>query len=332
MSTKISNLFLFSIISLFCIIGIVFYMYKTNKKLNFIAQSCNILKTELTSVLSNITNHNENLSCNLNICLPPIAGREEFFKLLPDLNKIKSLEIAPWFNPILIGDNVKYFDVYDKKTLIEKAIAEKLDISKIPEISYTHPEGDMSLIKEKFSLIFSSHNIEHQVDLVKHLNQVANLLEEGGKFFIAIPDKRYCFDHHISITPLSEVLAIYWQKPKVHSLQTILSMRCETTHNDSTEHWKGNNGEMSYKSNVYFNPYNGDKNFEDVKSCFFDALKEFEDANGAYIDSHKWRFTPESFYNIVNELYKMKLQPLKIEKVFCTAENSNEFYVILYKP
>jgi hypothetical protein len=48
----------------------------------------------------------------------------------------------------------------------------------------------MSLIKEKFSLIFSSHNIEHQVDLVKNLNQVANLLEEGGKFFIIIPDKR----------------------------------------------------------------------------------------------------------------------------------------------
>ena len=119
--------------------------------------------------------------------------------------------------------------------------------------------------------------------------------------------KRYCFDHHISITPLSEVLAIYWQKPKVHSLQTILSMRCETTHNDSTEHWKGNNGEMLYKN-----------------QCFFDALKEFQDASGAYIDSHKWRFTPESFYNIVNELYKMKLQTLKIEKVFCTAENNQE--------
>jgi hypothetical protein len=117
MCTKKLNLFLFLIICLFCIIGIVFYIYKTTKKLNFIAQSCNILKTELTSVLTNITNHNENLSCNLNICSPSIAGREEFFKLLPDLNKIKSLEIAPWFNPILVGDNVKYFDVYDKKPL-----------------------------------------------------------------------------------------------------------------------------------------------------------------------------------------------------------------------
>ena len=31
MSTKRSNLFLFSIISLFCMIAIVFYIYKTNK-------------------------------------------------------------------------------------------------------------------------------------------------------------------------------------------------------------------------------------------------------------------------------------------------------------
>lgn len=315
-----------TMVFLFCISGTVFYMYKTNKKLNVIRESCDKLNS--ASII------NGNSSCNLSMCLPAIGGRQEFFKMLPDLNKIKSLEIAPWFNPILAGDNVKYFDVYDKKTLIEKATEQKLDISKIPEINYTHPEGDMSLIKEKFALVFSSHNIEHQVNLVKHLNQVADLLEKGGKFFIAIPDKRYCFDHHIAATPLSEVLAVYWQNPKVHSLQTVLSMRCETTHNDPAQHWKENNGEMVYKSSkdVIFNPLNGDKEYKDVKHCFFDAVKEFQDANGTYIDSHKWRFTPESFYNIVEELYKMKLQPLKIEKVFCTDQNSFEFFVILYKP
>jgi len=94
-------------------------------------------------------------------------------------------------------------------------------------------------------------------------------------------------------------------------------MRCETTHNDSAKHWSGDSGEVVYNGN---------------SDCYFNALKEYNDANGSYIDAHKWRFTPESFYTIVEELYKMKLQPLTVEKVFCTAPNSHEFYAILYKP
>lgn len=38
------------------------------------------------------------------------------------------------------------------------------------------------------------------------------------------------------------------------------------------------------------------------------------------------------FMTIINELNKMKLQPLIVEKIFDTESNSNEFYAILHKP
>lgn len=280
--------------------------------------------TALTLYNNNLKKHLPTCSRNINTdntCQAIVGGRETFFKEIPDLTKITALEIAPYFNALLKGEKVKYFDVFDQQKLIELATEDKAipknKIPSIPKIDYVNPVGNMSEIKEKFNLVYSSHNVEHQVDLIKHLNQVANLLEDQGEFFLAIPDHRYCFDHFIPSTPISEVLATFWQAPKTHSLQTILAMRCETTHNDSTKLWKGDAGEMIYKNNP---------------ECYSKALAEYNTANGTYIDAHKWRFTPDSFYNIIETTYKMGLQPLRIKKVYCTEVNSHEFYAILYKP
>jgi SAM-dependent methyltransferase len=249
----------------------------------------------------------------VNNCL---ISREEIKKV--NDKKVSILEIGPYFIPFFQGENVKYLDVLNKEDLIKHA---KNDpnintTENIPEIDYVFPEGDMSLINEKFDIVFSSHNIEHQVDLIRHLNQVANVLKENGKFYMFIPDERYCFDHYIPETPVSEVLAVNLNGTKVHSLQAILAMRCETTHNDPSRHWKGDHGQMD----------------RDIDSdCYFGAVKEHTDAEGKYIDSHKWRFTPESFKYTINTLYKMGLINLEIDTVGCTAENSHEFGAILKK-
>jgi SAM-dependent methyltransferase len=293
---------------------------------NFI---CSIILLALC--VTSLMLYKNNLKKHLPACLPNIntdttcqaivGGRGTFFKEIPDLTKITALEIAPYFNALLKGETVKYFDIFDQQQLIELAAEDKDiptdKIPSIPKMDYVNPMGDMSEIKEKFNLVYSSHNIEHQVDLLKHLNQVANLLENKGEFFLAIPDHRYCFDHFIPATPLSEVLATFWQSPHTYSLQNILAMRCETTHNDSTQHWKGNDGEIKYQHDP---------------ECYSKALAEYNKSNGSYVDIHKWRFTPDSFYNIVETTYKMGLQPLRIKKVYCTEVNSHEFYAILYKP
>ena len=225
------------------------------------------------------------------------------------------LEIGPYFTPVLKGDNVRYFDVLDKEGLIEKAKIDEISVDNIPYIDYVEPHGDMSLIRQKFDIVFSSHNIEHQVNLVKHFQQVENLLKRGGKFYLAIPDKRYCFDHFIFESPLSMVLATYWENPQNHSLQTILA-KCETGHNESKKHWEDDSGVPLFMKN---------------KECFKQEYINYKNSNNHYIDAHKWRFTPQSFAFIISELNRIKLTSLKVGKIWDTALHSHEFYAILVK-
>lgn len=240
-------------------------------------------------------------------------SRPDFIKLMHP--SLKSLEIGPYYTPVLKGGNVKYFDVLDKEHLIAKAGIDKLPNDNIPEIDYVEPTGDLSIIEDKFDVVFSSHNIEHQVDLIKHLNQVSNLLTNGGKFYLFIPDKRYCFDKLIAQTTLADVINAHETEQKTHSLRTILAMRCETTHNDTLAIWRK---EPTLPTNM-------------STDCYKDAIQSYQDADGGYIDAHNWRFTPQSFKFIINQLNAMGLIDLKIESIFCTMTNSHEFEAILVK-
>ena len=105
----------------------------------------------------------------------------------------------------------------------------------------------MSSINEKFDLIFSSHNIEHQIDLVSHLQQIEKLLNDNGQIILLVPDKRFCFDHFVPESPFSDILESYYNKDKFHPFRTILSMVCETTHNNPNKHLAGDNGEIKGK-------------------------------------------------------------------------------------
>jgi SAM-dependent methyltransferase len=241
-------------------------------------------------------------------------NRTIFFSMI-DQNK-SMLEVGPYYSPIMKGEKVKYFDVLDREHLTAKAITENLETKNIPHIDYVEPNGDLSIIKDKFDIVFSSHNIEHQVDLISHLNQVASLLNEGGEFYLAVPDKRYCFDHFVPATPLSDIIATHEVGAKTHSLQTILAKKCEITHNDSTKHWSGDHGEMEGQNNL---------------NCYTDALKYYHQAAGGYIDAHKWRFIPTSFSYIIKSLNELGLISLKIESIYATEPNSHEFYVIMTK-
>ncbi len=96
----------------------------------------------------------------------------------------KTLEVGPYYTPILRSSTVKYFDVLDHAGLVKKANSDPsyfeqvsaASLLQIPTIHFVDPHGDMSNIEEKFDIVFSSHNIEHQVYLIKHLQQVSNIL------------------------------------------------------------------------------------------------------------------------------------------------------------
>ena len=90
----------------------------------------------------------------------------------------KILEIGPFNNPVLVNDKVKYFDVLNSEELKIRANSLNLDTTKIPnKIHFMDKFGDLKIVNQKFNNIFSSHCIEHQPNLIKHLNNVSNILK-----------------------------------------------------------------------------------------------------------------------------------------------------------
>ena len=233
---------------------------------------------------------------------------KQFLKCIP-LQSV--LEIGPFGRPRLKGDHVSYFDVLDQPTLIARARA-RGRADDCPFIDYVSPTGDLSVVTEKFHSIFASHALEHQPNLVRHLQQVEQLLLPDGRYWLILPDKRYCFDHYRSITSLADVLGAWMDVRQVHTYTHVFEHRILTTHNDAKRHWAGEHGETNMTA-------------ERVKS----AMAEIAAADGGYIDVHAWRFTPESFRALITQLADLGLIGLRPVRVYNTPRDRQEFCAVL---
>ncbi|MER0240391.1 methyltransferase domain-containing protein [Fulvimarina sp. MAC8] len=229
----------------------------------------------------------------------------------------KILEIGPFCNPILKGPNVKYFDVLDGAALERRAKKVGYPIVEVPAIDFVSPSGDLSIIDETFDLVISSHVVEHQPDLIHHLNAVCDILKPSGFYFLLIPDKRYCFDYFIDQSGLPEICAAHADGRTVHSLQSVIEHRALITHNDCGRHWQGDHTDGDY--------------FKDRDLRIRAAIDEYEKSEGAYIDVHAWQFTPQSFEFIIASLKRLKLIALSPLRVYHTPRGCNEFTAILKK-
>jgi len=238
--------------------------------------------------------------------------------LLEIASKSKSvLEIGPFCNPCVRGPNVKYFDVLDQEALTKRSLEIGYSTDPAPHIDYVSPVGDLSVVTEQFDAVVSSHCIEHQPDLVHHLQQVGRILSPDGRYFIISPDKRYCFDHYIDVSSVADVIEAHHQQRKVHTLASVIEHRALTTHNDTARHWNGDHANSDYQSSI--------------PRRTAAAIEEHKAANGEYIDVHAWQFTPDSFRNVVAALSAIGLIGLKPERVYATCRGRNEFTAILSK-
>ena len=228
------------------------------------------------------------------------------------------LEIGPSSSPFFVGPNVKYFDVFGPEELKKEAIRYHRSPDGVPEvIDYISPNGDWNCVGDGiFSYIYSSHLIEHQPDLVYHLQNVERHLKPKGEYLLTIPDKRYCFNYYQPETTTSDILLAYHEKYRTHSLRAWL-YTLMPAHNDAARHWRDDHGE---KPTISLQAY------EKVISDYNVAL-----SGNKYVDMHEWYFTPDGFVDICNNLQAMNLIDLKVETCNPTERESIEFYVALKK-
>ena len=234
----------------------------------------------------------------------------------------RALEIGPFANPLLAGPNVSYADIDSTEELRKLAVQEQLDPNGVPNIDWVVQPNDLGVIKDTFDTALSSHSIEHQPNLVGHLRQVSQLLVAGGRYFLLIPDHRYCFDHFKAPSTIVDVLDAYARNVTLHDPRSLIISRLRMTHNDSIRHWNGDHGEVDV------NPWYPE----------LDRIARLRLAlDGALYDpaklrnEHAWFFTPETFDGIFADLVALELTNFRLERLYPTMRNANEFWAVLRK-
>ena len=230
-----------------------------------------------------------------------------------------TLEIGPYFNPVVRGKNARYFDIFGSDELRKRASEDPNPIvtpETVVDVHYSDPNGDIATIPEKFADIVSSHCIEHQPDLIAHLEKTFDLLEDGGRYVALIPDKRFCFDYFSPKSTVADVLQAASEKRIRHTLASMV-YNAGHTHNDPQRHWKGDHADQDYYSKY--------------TSRVAHALDAFKEANGDYIDCHGWRFDPDRFAEVCTVLFDLGCIRLRLTDIGDTRENTQEFSAIFVK-
>lgn len=220
------------------------------------------------------------------------------------------LEIGPGHAPDFTGNNVRYLDLVSGEEL-RKLYPELPDRNGgAPDIDYLVADLAEGKITERFDLVYSAHNFEHQANCVLHLNSIAEILNPGGYFLAVIPDKNFTFDYFRQTTTLIDVLSAMPSQTN-HSLRTAMSSRV-TTHNNAAMHWLGQHGDSKL---------NDDSVIDSYKT--YDA-KIFK-------SQHVNAFDSASFKKIFSLLTKKDIINLNLLRVYNTPFMRNEFVAIFQK-
>jgi len=125
----------------------------------------------------------------------------------------KVLEIGPLDNPFCLKSeyDVFYSDVNTTEQIRDIYKDSYADLSKLVEIdfplsnrSYVDVVGDM-----RFAAAFSSNCIEHIPNPIKHFRDIADVLEENGRYVFRLPDKRNCQDMYREVSPFRDLYDVF---------------------------------------------------------------------------------------------------------------------------
>jgi glycosyltransferase involved in cell wall biosynthesis len=221
---------------------------------------------------------------------------------------MRLIEIGASYNPLLPkrdGWHTVVVDHTDQETLTDKYQSESArlgvpaawDFSAIEHVDVIWRGGPLhdAFSPDQhgtFDGIVASHVAEHLPDLLGFLQSAAILLKpSSGKFFLALPDHRYCFDALRPIATTGDVLD--GQGASRHTMGT------EFDHTAYHCVYGGDTGWLAASRNQDFalvHPW------PKVAGVLTKTHTE-------YVDCHKWCFTPASFQLIILELHALGLIP-----------------------
>lgn len=234
----------------------------------------------------------------------------------------KILEIGGGYNPRYLKSRYRSAFHLDHCTTAElrakygamPEVAKHVD--RIQEVDFVFTGAPIETVIPadlRFDVIYGSHVLEHQVDLIGHLQSLEKLLAPGGRVIEVIPDHRRCFDALRYPTVTSDALMVHLKRPAIHQGKQVFdSMSRAISANPGRPVTAADLRKASF--------------VHGLRSAY-DALHALEAPGAAYQDMHAWTFRPESFQLLMIELLLLGLTRLRPTAV--SPSYDNQFLAVL---
>lgn len=227
------------------------------------------------------------------------------------------LEIGAFDNPTFrreAGDHVRYLDYFSAEELrAAHAGNARRDLAATVAVDYVVKSNDFAAAVEgPYDLVVANHVIEHIPDPVHWFAQLAGLLAEGGRIFLAVPDRRYTFDYFRRESNALQMLRAHrdrLDRPDPWQLAEHLYYHQRV---DLAALWAG-------QRPAPFAP----------RFSLAEALRRAEARAGEYVDCHCWVFTPPSFRAVIRDLRSAGAIDLAVEHLEGPRQGTNEFWTLL---
>jgi len=230
--------------------------------------------------------------------------------------EMRLIEIGAGYNPVAPkrdGWDIKVVDHTSRTELIKK-YEDHPTVDVIEEVDVIWRDGPLA---DSFPFsehggydgLIASHVLEHMPDFVGFLRSVDVLLKRSGIFFLALPDKRLCFDFfHPSSTTGNVVDGMGKSR---HSRGTLF---------DHVAYCAQRNGAFTWFAGAQGGEFSLVHKLEATHEILgYDGLD--------YRDSHTWYFTPTSFELLILELNALGLVPWRVARI--EPQAAVEFFVWL---
>jgi hypothetical protein len=258
-----------------------------------------------------------------------VADRVALITSCVDVASMQGLEIGALHHPLVPpgSGNVRYVDhlptealraKYSTDVSGEDVAATLVDVDFVwsPGVRLREVVGDWAPV----DYVIASHVIEHIANPIDWLEQMAEVLADGGVLCLAIPDKRVSFDARRPVSTLGQLIDASMRSVSMTTHQQIFDFCSSYLANaDIRALWDG------------MDPRSVPRTDMDSPAQYAYSVCLAQQENGAYVDVHANTFTPESFVDILLGLAEIGRLGFAVADFHPTRRPTNEFYVSLEK-